>query len=45
MNIKIAKKGSGTCDLAAAYPDADHDAWSETYDNPELWEWLMEQHK
>jgi predicted peptidase len=27
------------------YPEADHDAWTETYNNPELWEWLMQQHK
>jgi predicted peptidase len=25
------------------YPDADHDAWTETYDNPELYEWLLQQ--
>ena len=25
------------------YPDAKHDAWSETYDNPELYHWLMQQ--
>ena len=23
------------------YPDADHDSWTETYDNPELYEWLL----
>ncbi len=25
------------------YPDAGHDSWSETYANPELYEWLLEQ--
>ena len=25
------------------YPGATHDAWSETYDNPELYRWLLEQ--
>lgn len=23
------------------YPDAGHDSWTETYENPELWEWLL----
>ncbi len=25
------------------YPDAGHDSWTETYDNPELYKWLLEQ--
>jgi len=25
------------------YPEAGHNAWAETYDNPQLYEWLMEQ--
>jgi len=25
------------------YPDAGHDSWTETYANPELYEWLLEQ--
>lgn len=24
------------------YPDAGHDSWTETYDNPELYKWLLE---
>ena len=27
------------------YPDAKHDAWSETYDNPELYRWLTQQRR
>ena len=23
------------------YPDADHDAWTQTYDNPELYDWFL----
>lgn len=23
------------------YPDAEHDAWSEAYANPELYAWLL----
>jgi predicted peptidase len=25
------------------YPDAGHDSWTETYDNPEFYKWLTEQ--
>jgi len=25
------------------YPEAGHDAWTETYDNPELYDWLLQQ--
>ncbi|QHT61161.1 prolyl oligopeptidase family serine peptidase [Paenibacillus lycopersici] len=24
------------------YPEADHDSWTETYENPELYEWLLQ---
>jgi len=24
------------------YPDAEHDSWTETYDNPELYTWLLQ---
>ena len=27
------------------YPDAAHDSWTETYDNPELYEWLLNQRR
>ena len=27
------------------YPDAQHDAWTETYDNPELYEWMLNQRR
>ena len=23
------------------YPDAGHDSWTETYDDPKLYEWLL----
>ena len=23
------------------YPDKMHDSWTETYDNPEIYEWLL----
>ena len=25
------------------YPEAGHDSWTETYDNPEFWKWLFDQ--
>ena len=25
------------------YPEAEHDSWTETYENPELYKWLLEQ--
>lgn len=27
------------------YPEAGHDSWTETYDNPELYTWLLEQRR
>jgi len=27
------------------YPDALHDSWTETYDNPEVWKWLFAQQR
>ena len=26
------------------YPEALHDSWTQTYDNPELYQWLLEHH-
>jgi len=23
------------------YPDAQHDSWTQTYDNPDLYTWLL----
>lgn len=25
------------------YPEAGHDSWTETYDNPKLYQWLLQQ--
>jgi predicted peptidase len=27
------------------YPEAEHDSWTETYDNPELYDWLLKQRR
>lgn len=35
--------GCGGNPRFTAYPDLDHDSWTVTYDNPELYSWLLEQ--
>ena len=32
---------SGGSPRLTIYPDAGHDSWTRTYDNPELYEWLL----
>lgn len=27
------------------YPDAKHDSWTETYANPQLYDWFLSQHQ
>ena len=36
-----AIKRAGGSPRLTIYPDAGHDSWTETYDNPELYEWLL----
>ncbi len=40
--IDALKKNGGHPKLTI-YPDAKHDSWTETYDNPALYEWLLAQ--
>ncbi len=40
--IDALKKAGGEPKLTI-YPDAGHDSWTETYDNPKLYDWLLEQ--
>jgi len=40
-----ALKSAGGNVRFTIYPEAQHDAWSETYDNPELYEWLLQQRR
>jgi predicted peptidase len=42
-NMVNALKELGSPVRFTAYPDAGHDAWTEAYNTPELWEWLGEQ--
>jgi dipeptidyl aminopeptidase/acylaminoacyl peptidase len=40
--VNALKKHGGNPRLTV-YPEAGHDAWTETYDNPALYEWLLQQ--
>jgi predicted peptidase len=42
--INKLKECGGNAKLTI-YPDAGHDSWTITYDNPELYEWFLEQTK
>jgi hypothetical protein len=36
------KKNGGSVNFTI-YPEAGHDSWTETYDNPKVYEWLLQQ--
>jgi predicted peptidase len=38
--VDAAKKAGGDAKLTV-YPEAQHDSWTETYNNPELYEWFL----
>jgi len=40
--VKALKKVNGNVKFTV-YPEATHDSWTETYDNPELYEWFLKQ--
>jgi len=40
--VESLKRHGGTVKFTV-YPDAGHDSWTETYKNPQLYEWLLEQ--
>jgi predicted peptidase len=40
--VESLKKHDGNVKLTV-YPEAGHDAWTETYDNPELYQWFLQQ--
>jgi predicted peptidase len=42
--VEAVKRGGGSPKFTI-YPDADHDSWTETYNNPELYSWLLQQSK
>lgn len=42
LMVDALKKNGGDPKFTI-YPEAGHDAWTETYDNPEFYAWLLEQ--
>ncbi len=40
MSVDRVKKAGGDARLTV-YPEAGHDAWTETYNNPAVWDWLL----
>lgn len=40
-----ALKANGGDPKLTVYPEAEHDSWTETYNNPELYEWLSAQRR
>lgn len=38
--VEAVREGGGDVKLTV-YPDAEHDSWTETYDNEELYEWFL----
>jgi predicted peptidase len=38
--VEAVKKAGGDAKLTI-YPDANHDSWTQTYKNPELYEWFL----
>ncbi len=38
--VQSVQRAGGTARLTV-YPEANHDSWTATYDNPELYEWLL----
>lgn len=38
-----ALRDNGSQAKLTIYPQAEHDSWTETYDNPKLYEWLLSQ--
>ncbi len=43
MNDVLNKLGASV--KFTLYPDMKHDSWTATYDNPDVWKWLFEQHR
>ncbi len=42
--VEALKKVNGNVRFTV-YPEAGHDAWTETYNNPELYQWLLKQRR
>lgn len=42
--VDAVKKAGGNVKLTI-YPEAGHDSWTETYDDPQMWKWLLSQRR
>lgn len=42
--VDALRRAGGTVEFTV-YPEALHDSWTETYDNPALYEWLLKQRR
>ncbi|HEX41478.1 MAG TPA: phospholipase [Phycisphaerales bacterium] len=42
--VEALNRAGGSAKLTV-YPDANHDSWTATYDNPQLYEWLLQHTK
>lgn len=40
--VKALKEANASEVKFTVYPEAEHDSWTETYDNPEMYKWLLE---
>lgn len=40
-----ALKAAGADVQLTVYPDAEHDSWTRTYDDPQFWKWLLQQRR
>ena len=40
LMVESVKKGGGDVKFTV-YPEAGHDSWTQTYENPEMWDWLL----
>jgi len=40
--VKSLRKAGGE-PVFTVYPEAGHDSWTESYENPKLYEWLLQQ--
>lgn len=43
LDMVVALEKAGAKPKFTVYPDAGHDSWTETYNNPALYKWLLEQ--
>jgi len=44
LMVEALKKFDGEVKLTV-YPEAQHDSWTETYENPELYDWFLKQRR